>query len=145
MAHIRELIRDSIVTAVTGLSTTGERVFRSRLYSLADNKIPCLAIYTNSEEVSYLTMSQPRTQQRTLSVNIEAFVKGVANYDNTIDDICSEIEQALYADTTRGGYAKDTLINSVSIEMSAEGDQPIAVASITVNVVYNTQEGNPEG
>jgi len=145
MAHIRKLIRDNIVTTLTGLTTTGTKVYRSRLYALAESKLPCLAIYTNTEATEYLTMREPRTQQRALDVSVEAYVKATANYDNTIDDICSEVEQALYTDTTRGGYAKDTQVTGVNVEMSIDGDQPIALATINVNVIYNTEEGNPEG
>nr|ADI23589.1 hypothetical protein [uncultured nuHF2 cluster bacterium HF0770_42C12] len=40
MAHVRQSIRDNVVTAVTGLSTTGSNVFRSRVYPLGTNKLP---------------------------------------------------------------------------------------------------------
>ena len=40
MAHIRQSIRDNAMTAVTGLSTTGSNVFRSRVYPLGTNKLP---------------------------------------------------------------------------------------------------------
>ena len=39
MAHVKQSIRDNAVTAVTGLSTTGSSVFRSRVYPLGTNKL----------------------------------------------------------------------------------------------------------
>ena len=53
MAHVRQSIRDNAVTAVTGLSTTGSYVFRSRVYPLGTNKLPALCVYTDSEVVEY--------------------------------------------------------------------------------------------
>jgi len=52
MAHVRQSIRDNVVTAVTGLSTTGSNVFRSRVYPLGTNKLPALCVYADSEVVN---------------------------------------------------------------------------------------------
>jgi len=140
MAHARKAIRDDIITAVTGLTTTGSNVFRNRVYPIADGKLPGVLIFTESEEIEPSTITPPRTQMRRLSVAVEAFVKGVSNYDDTLDTICEEIEEALAADLTRGGNAKDTRIVSFESEFSGEGDQPVAVGRMTVEVVYATLE-----
>jgi hypothetical protein len=68
MAHARKLIRDNIVTTVTGLSTTGANVFKSRVYPLSAGSLPALTVYTRSEEVIQSTISIPRTIERTLTV-----------------------------------------------------------------------------
>ena len=60
MAHIRKSIRDNAVTAVTGLSTTGSNVFRSRVYPLGTNKLPALCVYTNGETVEYNRLDRVR-------------------------------------------------------------------------------------
>ena len=52
MAHLRKQIRDNVVTALTGLSTTGSRVYASRVYP----NLPGLCVYTKSESVEILTM-----------------------------------------------------------------------------------------
>lgn len=140
MAHARKAIRDNIVTTLTGLTTTGSNVFRNRVYPIADGKLPGVLIFTESEEIEPATITPPRTQMRRLSVAIEAFVKGVSNYDDTLDTICEEIEEALAVDLTRGGHAKDTRIVSFESEFSGEGDQPVAVGRMTVEVVYATLE-----
>ena len=62
MAHVRKQIRDNIVTTLTGLATTGSNVYRTRVYPLAENKLPGLAIYTDTEEVEVQTINPPRTQ-----------------------------------------------------------------------------------
>jgi len=78
-------------------------------------------------------------------VAVEIYVKSVSSYDDSLDTICSEIEAALYADTTRGGYAKDTRVSSFEADFSGEGDQPMMAARLTVDVQYTSTEGSPTG
>ena len=122
MAHIRKLIRDDITATLTGLTTTGSNIYQTRVYPLAENKLPGLAIYTSSESTEYATINPPRTQIRTLTVNVEIYVRGLTGYDNTLDQIALEIEEALYTDLTRGGYAKDTRVTGFEAEFSGDGD-----------------------
>jgi hypothetical protein len=144
MAHVRKLIRDNITTTLTGLTTTGTNVYQTRVYPLAEDKLPGIAIYTSAEAIEYATINPPRTQIRTLTVNIELYVKGLTGYDNDLDQISSEIEEALYTDLTRGGYAKETRITAFDADFSGEGDQPVAYATITVEVDYMTLENDVE-
>jgi len=68
LAHLRKQIRDNVVTVLTGLSTTGSRVYASRVYPMAAANLPGLCVYTKSESVEILTMTPPRSQLRTLSL-----------------------------------------------------------------------------
>ena len=74
----------------------------------------------------------------------KVLVKGHSNYDDTLDTICVEIEEALYTDLTRGGYAKDTNITNMDAEFSGEGDQPVARATLTLDITYATKENDVE-
>jgi hypothetical protein len=143
MAHIRKLIRDQIVSQITGLATTAGRVYPSRVYPMGVNKLPGIVVYTDSESADYATVSLPRTVIRTLSVNLEIYVKGVANYDDDIDQITAEIEAAIYSDTTLGGYAKDARITNYVVQYLGEGDQPVGTAILSLEVIYTTTEGSP--
>lgn len=143
MPHVRQSIRENIETTLTGLTTTGSRVFASRVYPIAADNLPGLAIYTSDENSEYATVGLPRTQIRTLSVTVEAYVRGNSNYDDSLDTICSEIEIALYTDLTRGGHAKDTKVTAMDAEFSGEGDQPVARATLRVQVEYVTKENDP--
>ena len=75
MAHIRQSIRDNAVTAVTGLSTTGSNVFRSRVYPLGTNKLPALCVYTDSEVVEYNRLDREKDIDCTVDIVNEAYVK----------------------------------------------------------------------
>lgn len=142
MSHVRQQIRDDIVTTLTGLATTGSRVYRSRVYPVADNKLPGLLIYTSSEEIETASLRPPRTQMRALTVTVEMYVKAVSNFDTQVDTISQEVEEALAVDVTRGGLAKDTMIASFEVEYSGDGDQPVAVGRLSVQVNYATLEND---
>lgn len=143
MSHIRTAIRDNVVTTLTGLTTTGSNVYPTRIYPLREDKLPGLAIYTLSEDTSYQTINPPRTQNRTLQVVVEAYVKAVSDYDDTMDTISAEIEAALYTDLSRGGHAQDTRVMSFEADISDQGDQPMILGRVTVEVQYAATEGSP--
>jgi hypothetical protein len=144
MAHVRKLIRDDIETTLTGLATTGANVYQTRVYPIAEDRLPGLAIYTSSEATDYATITPPRTQVRLLTVSVDVYVKVNTAYDDTLDAACVEIEEALYTDRTRGGNAKDTRITAFDSDFSGDGDQPVARATLTVEVDYVTLENNVE-
>lgn len=144
MSHVRQQIRDDIVTTLTGLTTTGSNVFRSRIFPLEDTSLPALCIYTKSEVSEYDTIGLPRSVNRVLDVAVEAYVKGVSNYDNTLDTIAVEVEEAIAADVTLGGLAKDAQITAFEADFAGDGEQPVAVGRFTITVEYRTVENDVE-
>ena len=64
--HIRQQIRERIATNLTGLTTTGTRVYQSRVYPLEDNNLPGLIIYTVSEESEPAVIGTDRLLDRKL-------------------------------------------------------------------------------
>ena len=58
--------------------------------------------------------------------------------------ISEEVEEALAADITRGGLAKDTRVSSFQADFSGEGEQPIATGKISIEVDYVTVENAVE-
>jgi len=142
MPHVRQLIRDDIITTVTGLTTTGSRVYPSRVYPMDANKLPGLCVYSKDETSEPATMGFDRTMARTVSIIIESYVKALSGYDDNLDTIALEIETALYADRTRDGNAKDTRIMSFQADYSGSGEQPVATGIMTVEVLYHTKESN---
>ncbi len=144
MAHVRKQIRDAVITAVTGLTTTGSNVFRSRIYPLEQTKLPGLCVFTRSEVVEFDTLTISRSVSRVLDVIIEGYVSATSNYDDTLDQIAVEVEEALAADVTLGGLAKDTQVTAFEADFSGDGEQPVAVGRFTVTVQYRTAENDVE-
>lgn len=67
------------------------------------------------------------------------------SYDEMVDQICADIEEALYTDLSRGGLASETKLTSFDADFSAEGEQPIMVGRLNCEVMYFSVEGSPEG
>jgi len=67
MAHVRQSIRDNAVTAVTGLSTTGSNVFRSRVYPLGTNKLPVLCVHSEAETGFISCFAEPEEVEEFLT------------------------------------------------------------------------------
>ena len=142
MAHLRKLIRDNVVTTLTGLTTTGSNVFASLSYPLTSDKLPGLGVFTKNQESDYSTAGSPRSIHHTLNMSVEIYVKGSTGYDDTLDAISEQIEAALYTDLKRGTYALDTQITGFDSSFSVEGDQPIAVGTLSIMIRYRSIEGS---
>ena len=144
MAHVRKQIRDSIKTALTGLATTGANCYQSRVFPFEPSKLPALLIYTKSETTDFDTISLPRDVMRVLEINVEAYVQGTANYDNTLDQIAVEVEEVIAADVTLGGLTKDLQTVAFEADFTGDGEQTVAIGRFTISATYRTLENDVE-
>ena len=144
MAHFRQQIRERVATTLTGLTTTGSNVFQSRVYPIEENKLPCLLIYTKDETSEPLAMSPPRSIEKVLNLVVEAYVKTNNNFDDTIDTICKEVEEALYADRLINNLAKDSFLTNTEINFNSDGDNPVGIVVMTFEIAYHHTEGTLE-
>ena len=143
--HLRRQIREAVATAVTGLTTTSTRVFQSRVYPLEAGDLPCLLIRTQSETVSAQEISTPRALERYLTVELVAVAKGVADVDDTLDQICKEVEIALAMPCAAlAGLAKGIDLTNVEIELEGSAEQPVGKATLRYQVLYFTEENAPD-
>ena len=143
MAHLRQSIRERIGTLVTGLSTTGSNVFQSRVYPVEDGSLPCLLVYTTSEESEVTEIASPRPMTRFLNVIVQGVV-GATTPDDTLDDISKEVEVALAGDVTINSLANNSFLSSTTIEFNAEGAKPIGTVMLNYIVEYRNVDNNPE-
>jgi len=142
--HVRQQIREYFGTTLTGLTTTGSNVYESRVYTLQEDTLPSLVIYTKSESSEPIVIGTDRVMSRELSVVVEAYCKATSNFDDTIDTISKEVEEAIAADRTLGGLAKDTFIESTDIDYTGDGEQPVGYVTLTFLTNYYVQETNPD-
>ena len=143
MAHLRQSIRERIGTLVTGLSTTGSNVFQSRVYPVEDGSLPCLLVYTTSEESEVTEIASPRPMTRFLNVIVQGVV-GATMPDDTLDDISKEVEVALAGDVTINSLANNSFLSSTSIEFNSDGAKPIGTVMLNYIVEYRNLDNNPE-
>jgi hypothetical protein len=141
MGHVRQQLRESVATAVTGLTDTGTRVFQSRLYPLQTKDLPCLIVTTEGDSIEYLTVNSPATLERETIVRIKAIARETTDLDDKLDDICQQVEVAI---SNTSLIAKS--INFIGTEMdeSAVGEKPVGTATLTYAMKVYTLENAPQ-
>jgi len=142
MSHVRQQIREAAATAVTGLTTTGTRVYQNRQHALAESKLPCLLVNTDGEEIEGLLSNAPDTLDRNLELKIRAVAKVSANLDDALDTMAAEVETALGNTTLGNLLKKPLLLQGIEIEME-QGDKPVGIATLKFNANYMTVANAP--
>ncbi len=143
MAHLRQSIRERVATDVTGLTTTGSNVFQTRLYPVESASLPCLLVYTTSEESEVTEMASPRPMTRSLNVVVQGIVSSTQP-DDTLDLISKEVEVALAGDVTINSLASNSYLSSTEIEINADGSKPVGIVMLNYVVEYRNLDNNPE-
>lgn len=144
MSHARQQIRDAAISALTGLTTTGSRVFGSRLYALKDSDLPALLVNTDEESIEALTISSPAIQTRELSLLVRGVAQATASLDDTLDTIAAEVETVMGAAAPLGSIARVVGIDRITTDMAAELEKPVGVITLHFSVVYSTVANAPQ-
>lgn len=146
MSHVRKQIRDAVVTRLSSLTTTQNRVYGLRVFPFDDgfNNLPGICVYTGDEELESVEISGAgNTQQRKCEIIVEGFDK-VSSVEDNLDTIAAEVETAIFTDPYFSDLAKQCELASVVTEITDEGEKPIGVITMTFEVIYMTVEGAPE-
>jgi hypothetical protein len=138
MPHVRQQIRDRIASDLTtGVPLVANRVYTSRVYPLTEANLPAITVHTGSEASSLMAMGTV-TLTRSVSISVDAYVRATNAFDDDVDAICVQIEDALGGDFRLGGIAKDIVLVSTDIDFSGEAEQPVGIARLTFDVRYVT-------
>jgi hypothetical protein len=143
--HLRQQIREAVATAITGLPTSGARVFQARAYPLERADLPGLLVTTSTEATETISLGPPRSQIRTLRVQITALARATSNVDDTLDTMAKEIETALAMPCAAlAGLVKNISLTDTATELAGTGDRPLARSVLTFDAVYMTAENAPD-
>lgn len=140
MAHVRKSIRDRFEARLKSqVSLVRRRVFASRVYPIDASKLPAITVYTGSEASGLHNMASGTPDlMRTLSVTVDCYVRVTETFDDDVDAICVQIEEAIANDFTVNGFAKDAVLTSTDIDFSGDAEQPVGIARMTFVVRYIT-------
>ena len=142
MSHVRKQIRDQFVTLLTaGVTLVSSRVYATRVYPLTQAKLPAITVTIGSESSGLMTMGATmgsKSLDRTVEISVSVYENATASLDSAIDAIAVQIEEAIGADFTLGGIAKESVLTSTSIDFSGETEQPVGIATLTFSVRYVT-------
>ena len=138
MAHVRQQIRERIVSVLTtNVTLVSNRVYGSRVYSFSEADLPAITVYAGSEASALQTVAL-KTSARVVSIQVDAYVRATANFDDDVDAIAVQIEEAIANDFTVNGLAKTAVLSSTELNFSGEAEQPIGSARLTFDVRYDT-------
>lgn len=137
--HVRQKIRDEIYNAVSGLTTTGTNVFKSRTYPV--DTTPCLLVYTGDEYHDNEESRVARLQNRNCNIVVTGKSKMSAGVDDQLDTIAEEVETAIF----NASFETINTIDLESIEVEVDGgaEKPTGEIIITFSVHYLTSDGAP--
>lgn len=135
MSHLHTQIRGAVVTALTGLATTGPRVYANRLMQLPDALQPTLVVTLDEESAEGILIHAPQTYQRRLALVVAAYAKASAGLDDTLDQIGLEVENALSGGINVGGRTLD--LNYTGMTFDDElSDQSTGVRRMTFDCEF---------
>ena len=138
MAHVRQQIRERIVSVLTtNVTLVSSRVYGSRVYSFSEADLPAITVYAGSETSGLQTLGL-KTSQRIVSIQVDAYVRATSDFDDDVDAIAVQIEEAIANDFTVNGLAKTAVLSSTEMNFSGEAEQPIGSARLTFDVRYDT-------
>ena len=138
MAHVRKQIRDRMASTIsTGATLVSSRVYTTRVYPLTDANLPAITVYTGSEISNRLNMGL-NDLNRSLTVDVDIYVRATSTFDDDVDAIAVQIEEAIAGDFTVNGLAKEAVLTGTEIQFSGDAEQPVGVAKLTYSVRYVT-------
>lgn len=143
--HLRTQLRQAVQTALTGLATTGGRVFLGRTWPLADADFPALLIYARGG--TYRVDAQGGSDAtRPYERDERLVVEGVVRLhdlepDDTLDRIEAEVAAALLSSSAVGALVE--IREPVSSDITARATGESREGSI--KLVYRIVNRSPAG
>ena len=141
--HVAAQLRAAVVLALTGLATTGSRVFPSRAYPVRDAELPCILVYTPSEQATTATLAGS-DYERLITVQIDILIKASAAMEDEIDQIRKEIEVALSSPLAIGGTTTRVEYRDMTSELRGEVERPTGAAQLTFEATLYTAAASPD-
>jgi len=146
MSHVRTQLRTAAAAALTGLATTGAKVFKSRLRPADDDELPCLLVYCDDEpNIARQTVGKTPRLSRELLLVVKGLAKNGVALDDELDAICKEVEVAISANLTLGGLVREGVwLTSINTTMNEEMEKPCGEIIMMFSATYSTNSNAPE-
>lgn len=141
--HLHKQIRDKIETALTGLTTSGARVYANRLQPMADANLPGLRISADDETCEPQTMHAPYAQERILPLMVECCAKATSALDDTLDLMSKEVEIALAAGITIASRLLVPVYKGSGFA-DEQSDKPVGIKRLNYVITYSCMSNAPD-
>jgi hypothetical protein len=141
MPHIRETIRTAAAALLTGLATTGARVYAGRdtaAQPLQPAELPALVIEVVDERAQQMgygaSGAAPVVCEALLRVTVLA--KSAAGAIDTVDDACAEAFAAVGNNIRFGAAAVTAYVGTEGPEIDASTERAVVRAVLTYTLRY---------
>lgn len=152
--HLRTQIRGALVVLLKDCNAAvGDNVYTGRARALGDGKIPAIDVdfgrFAGRPDGGLIRTEEGSDETRLLDrhpiLTIDVTVKSADAYLDELDAIWVSIEKKLASDNTLGGLvARISPIGEPLVAISAEGETPVAKATMPFEVEYVTAFNAPE-
>lgn len=146
MAHARDQITEAVVTAVTGLTTTGTNVFTTLRQPVEDANLPYLNVIPGETELEEDARTMGDIDPFIFSLEIEGNVKQTTSEaaHDTVEKITSEVEAAVHGNSALNSLVSKIDLVSVEPEYELELEAQTAQVVISFDFYYRINRTNPE-
>lgn len=144
--HVVRQLVDAVTAALTGLTTTGSRVYALRPieYELQDSELPALRIYEDGESAEPLLIHS-QTYQREVALRVQVVGKASSGLSNTLLAIRKEVEIALSGGVTVASRNVQLVYRGAdAMEISGAADRPVGTQSLNFTAQLETAAGAPD-
>ena len=140
MSHVQTQILGRVLSLLTGLTTTGSRVYQGCVHPLTPGTMPGLCVSLGGEQGTSGTV---KATQKEVAVMVDVYVPGD---DYTVSgQVQVEVEAALYGDRVGdrffNGLATNLIYCGDSRDFVGSAALKHTKVSITFNVEYQTVDG----
>jgi len=143
--HMREQAVAAIVTATTGLTTTGSNVFMGRVSPFQREELPGGNVVDGPERIETEGYPRPRVQQRFLQVDWIIHVRLVDGYRTQRNLIMKEVEVALANPAVAASFgAKAITLRHVETPIEVQNEVAYVQVAMNFEVQYLTFENAPD-
>lgn len=123
-------LRQAVVTLLTGLTTTGSRVFTQEPYAL--HLMPCLLVSTSAPAIEPVTVSSPLQFQVDAEVRIDIVATSLSDLQTIHDTIAGEVIAALANGVTLASIPRTMLLSSIDpVDIDGSGERPVGRRSMS--------------
>lgn len=144
MSHVRQQIRERVVEILTGLTTTGIHVSKSRVLPYSLDELPALTVRIENEQPLDTAITDDDGMTVDMDLIIEARAKG-DDPDDTLDTIQAEVQSRMAQEPKLNGLVSATYWEGVDDnELETEGQVQIGRREIRYRIVTTYALRNPE-
>ncbi len=133
MSHSRKLIRDQVVSILSGQTDAGTNVYANRQTSLWETELPAILVYTKQETAESRDNSGSQ-YIRTLHLLVEIKAEATSLVDDALDEIALDVEGLFAANRSLNGTALSSELKSTDITLDSGSEKQTGVAILTYEI-----------